>query len=436
MSSKDLRPKQRLGQLASRKRRILTWAAIGLACAGGSFAAYHYTGTTEVEVPVARVRRGDFIIAVRTRGEIKSTRSIILNTPQVPDPRIVKLAESGKPVHKGDVVVEFDPVQQEQNYIERDTSVRTADSEIEQTRATQKIDDEADAMNLMSSEYNVERAKLEASKAEILSEIDGAKNRIDVGVSEGALGQVKTTINSRKISHEADLERLGQKKDKTVRDVEQAKTYLSKMQIRAPIDGIVNILPNFRSGGSFGQSPPPFKEGDRSWTGASIAEIPDLSEMRIELKMEEVDRGKLKLGQTVRIRVDAIPEKEFTAEMDWISPIAALIYKGMGTSEKYFPANATLQHLDPRLRPGMSATAEIIIERAPNVLLIPIRSTQNTQSGKPAVHVQKGQQFFTRLITVGQRNDDDIIVTGGLKEGELVTLEDPAEAAKRARKKL
>jgi len=68
-------------------------------------------------------------------------------------------------------------------------------------------------MNLTQSEYNVERAKLEASKAEILSEIEGAKDRIDVGVSEGALGQVKTQIQSRKISHSADMERLDHKKD-------------------------------------------------------------------------------------------------------------------------------------------------------------------------------------------------------------------------------
>ena len=83
------------------------------------------------------------------------------------------------------------------------------------------------------------------------------------------------------------------------------------------------MLPNFRSQGSFGQATPPFKEGDNAWTGAEIAEIPDLSEMYVDLKLEEVDRGKLQLGQEVRIRVDAIPDKEFTAKLDWISPIGA-----------------------------------------------------------------------------------------------------------------
>src|SRR5579872_3300151 len=345
MPSKDIKPKQRLGQTTrSRKRKLILLTLAGVACAAGVYAAYHYSGTTEVEVPVARVRRGDFIISVRTRGEIKSTRSIILTAPQVPSPRIVKLSESGRPVHKGEVVVEFDPVQQEQNYIEKDTSVRTAQSQIEDTKAAQKIDREGDAMNLMSSEYNVERSKLEASKAEILSEIDGAKNRIDVTVAEGALGQVKTTIKSRAVSQEADLERLNQMKDKTVRDTDQAKTYLSMMVIKAPIDGIVNILPNFRSGGSYGQAPPPFKEGDQAWTGAAIAEIPDMSEMRIELMLEEVDRGKLKLGQPMLIRVDAVPEKEFRANLDWISPIASLVFRSY-PPEKLFPARATLKNL-------------------------------------------------------------------------------------------
>ena len=68
-------------------------------------AAYRLTGTTEVDVPVAKVRRGDFVISVRARGEIKSTRSVILTAPQVPDTRIVKLFESGRPVMKGAVVV-------------------------------------------------------------------------------------------------------------------------------------------------------------------------------------------------------------------------------------------------------------------------------------------------------------------------------------------
>ena len=56
--------------------------------------------------------------------------------------------------------------------------------------------------------------------------------------------------------------------------------------------------------------------------------MPDLSEMYINLNLEEVDRGKLQMGQEVRVRVDAIPDKEFIGEIDFISPIASLVFQG------------------------------------------------------------------------------------------------------------
>src|SRR6266849_4109942 len=193
MSSKDLRS-GRLGQHASRKKQIVTWSILLLLAGGGAFAALRYgAATTKVDVPAAKVRKAEFIISVRTRGEVRSVNSEILVAPQVPDPRIVYLAESGKPIKKGDKVVEFDAAQQEQTFLEKNTSVRTADSQIVQLKAQQQITVEMDSMNLMTSQYNVERAKLEASKAEVLSEIEGAKNAIDVGVSEGDLDQIKTT---------------------------------------------------------------------------------------------------------------------------------------------------------------------------------------------------------------------------------------------------
>lgn len=432
--SKDLKPKQRIGQTAgSKRKRAIIWLVLLIACAGGGYAAYRYNNVTKVEVAVAKARLGEFTVSVRTRGEVKSVRSELITAPQVPDPRIVRLAETGRPIHKGDVVVEFDAAQQEQTYLERNTSVRTVEKEIIQTKASHRMTNESDSMSKMTSEYNVERAKLEASKAEVISEIEGAKNRIDVGISEGDLGQVKTTISSHKVAQQADLERLEQKKDKTVRDTNRAKGYLSKMVIRAPIDGILNIMPNFRSSGSFGSSPPPFKEGDKAWTGAAIAEIPDLSLMRVELKLDEVDRGRLSLNQAAKVRVDAIPDKELYAQLDWISPIAQMNFRGMGMPEKTFPARATLQNLDPRLRPGMSATAEIVIESQKNRILIPVRASFISK-GKPAVYVQKGEDFVLRQIEVGKRNDVDIVVLSGLKAGETVALENPVEAAKKAKK--
>lgn len=418
----------------SLRRKRITTAILILACAGGGYAAYNYNQKTSVvEVPVAKVRKGEFRIIVTTRGEIRSVNSTTIIAPQVPDPRIVTLAESGKPIRKGDVVVEFDAAQQEQNLLERNTSVRTIDSQMVQTKASHRIVTEMDGMNKMTAEYNLERSKLEASKAEVVSQIEGAKSRIDVGISQGELGQVGQTINTHKATQNADVERMDQNKDKAVRDVTRAKGYLTNMVLRAPSDGIVNLLPNFRSQGNWGSSPPPFKEGDRAWTGAAIAEIPDLSLLRIDLKLDEVDRGKMELGQKVKVRIDAIPDREFDAKLDWISPIASVQWRGGGMTEKTFPARATIDGNDKRLRPGMSASAEILIESEANQLLIPARASFTVQ-GKPSVYVQKGQAFIVRQIQVGKRNDSEIVVTNGLKEGEAVSLENPADSARKQKK--
>jgi multidrug efflux pump subunit AcrA (membrane-fusion protein) len=406
-----------------------------VAGSGGLYAAYHYSLTTEVDVAVAPVRRADFVVSVRARGDIRSARSTVLSAPQAPGLRIVHLAAQGSMVHKGDVVVEFDPVQQQQNVIQQTLQVQAIQGSIEQLNATQQINNDADALNKMTSEYGVESAKLDASKAEVIDAIDGEKNRIAVGVQEGSLQQVKANINAHLVGNDADTFRLTQQKDKAVRDLDTASSYLGMMQLRAPSDGVVNVLTNFRSSGTFGQSPPPFKEGDNAWNGAQIVEIPDLNELYVDLKLEEVDRGKLQLNQPVRIRVDAIPDKEFTATLDYISPIAMLVFKGGTTAEKTFPAHATLKNLDPRLSPGMSASAEVIVQREPNQLLIPVRASFD-KDGKPAVYLQEGKGFRVVPIEVGSRNDDDIVVLKGLKEGDIVTLESPAEAAKRAKKKV
>jgi len=257
-----------------------------------------------------------------------TSKRLYWKAPQAPGLRIVHLASQGATVKRGDVVVQFDGVQQEQNVIQQTLQVQSIQGSIDQLHATQKINDDADAMNKMTSEYGVESAKLDASKADVIDAIAGEKYRITVGVQEGSLQQVKANINAHLVGNDADNFRMNQQKDKAIRDLNTADSYLGMMQLRAPTDGVVNLMSNFRSAGTFGQSPPPFREGDNVWNGAEIAEIPDLSELYVDLKLDEVDRGKLQLGQEVRIRVDAIPDKEFIGSLDFISPIAVLVFKG------------------------------------------------------------------------------------------------------------
>jgi multidrug efflux pump subunit AcrA (membrane-fusion protein) len=436
MSSKDVKPKIRIGRKALSLPKKIVYSVIGLVlCGGVGYATYYYGVRPVVDVAVARVRRGSFVRAVRVRGEVKSVKTTLLSAPQVPNLRITKLAVSGRPVSKGEVVVEFDGAANDQSLTQMNLQVQTVLSQKVSMQASQKMTAEADKMSLMTASYSLERAKLEASKAEIVSNIEKEKARIAVGTAEGSLDLTRASVNAHQVSAQTDLQRLQVNIETTNRNMERVKGYVSNMALRAPVDGVVNILSNFRSGGDFGSAGIPFREGDTVPTGMAIAEIPDLSKMRVEVRLDEVDRGKVKLGQPVKVRVDAIPDREFDAILDWISPIATLQFRGNRDADKQFPAYATLAEVDPRLRPGMSASIDVIIDSQPNVLLIPIRASF-TLGGKPSVFIQNGDQFKQRPIEVGAQNETEIVVTSGLKEGELVTQEDPKEAAKRAKKKL
>jgi hypothetical protein len=77
--SKDLKPKQRIGQTGSKRGKVIAWTILAALISGGGYALWRYNNReAEVEVPVARVRRAFFIIGVKTRGELKSVISVIL----------------------------------------------------------------------------------------------------------------------------------------------------------------------------------------------------------------------------------------------------------------------------------------------------------------------------------------------------------------------
>jgi multidrug efflux pump subunit AcrA (membrane-fusion protein) len=178
--SKDVKPKQRIGQQpGAGRRKVLFWALGVVLASGGAYAYYRYTNTnTVVEVPVARVRRGEFIISVNTRGEIRSVRSIVLTAPQVPNPSIVASGRIGQadPQRGSGGGIRCRPTgtelpgahHQRPDGRERDRADQGQPSHHERD-GRHESDDVG---------YNLQRAELEASKAEILSEIEGAKNRI------------------------------------------------------------------------------------------------------------------------------------------------------------------------------------------------------------------------------------------------------------------
>ena len=104
-------------------------------------------------------------------------------------------------------------------------------------------------------------------------------------------------------------------------------------------------MPNYRTGGMFGGEVE-FHEGDRAWPGANIVELPDLSSIHLEARLDESDRGRLRVGQSATVKIEAVPGKDFAASVDLISVLAKVDFSSGWPPLKNFDLGLVLKEPD------------------------------------------------------------------------------------------
>jgi RND family efflux transporter MFP subunit len=373
--------------------------------------------------PTAEVKKGEWVDYVELRGEIKALRSISISAPaNAGELQILKLLPSGTSVKAGDVVVEFDRTKRQRTLEEERTALKQQEAEIDKARAQGRLTSEKDQTELVRSGYDVDRAQLETRKAEVIAPIQGAKNQLDYVERQYRFGETKARATADEIGASAEVGRASQKRNKALFDVRQGERAVSSMTLRAPADGMVTILPNWRNQVGWSEAPE-FKEGDRLWPGAIIAELPDLSSIQVSARVDEIDRGRVKVGQAAKVRIDAVPDREFEAKVAGASPLAKLDFSNWPLT-KSFDLVLELAAADQRLRPGMSANARVAVERTADAVLLPSQALFQ-KHGQTVVYVQSGWGFEERRVEIARRTPKQVSVARGVRAGERVALRDP-----------
>jgi HlyD family secretion protein len=185
----------------------------------------------------------------------------------------------------------------------------------------------------------------------------------------------------------------------------------------------VTLDTNWRASSMFGNGAP-FKAGDRAWPGAAIAELPDLSSLNITVRIDEAERGRIQVGQSVSVRIDAVPDRDFTGRVSEISTIASIDFSSGWPFTKNFSMTITLDNSDPRLRPGMSTNVRVATDRIPNAIMIPAGALFHKE-GQSVAYVLHGSKFDERRIEVERRSGDQLLISKGLQPGERIALQDP-----------
>ena len=360
-----------------------------------------------LEVQVEPVQRRNITQTVTATGKIQSEIQVDISA-EVSGEIISLPFKEGDQVNKGDLVVKIKP---DVYY-----------PQLQQQQAGVNVQ----KRNLEAQDVTLEKYQLEYNRVKQLydkglatqSELDIAKSNVDQTLAQ--MNTIKAQINQQQAA------------------VNSVKYDISKTIINSPISGTVTTLNN---------EPGEKVLGTISNQGSMIMTISDLSKMECQVEVGETDVAKVKVGDTSRVEIDAFPDKKFIGVVYEVGNSAQTT--GQGTQEEVvnFIVKIRILNNDLKLRPGMSCTAYIEVDKKDNVLSVPIQSvtirddqkkdeTNQDGTGNENLSMQNtgGQQenplevvFIVengvakkKDVKSGISDESYIEITDGLTEGEQV----------------
>jgi HlyD family secretion protein len=411
------------------KRRTRAAAFLLALAAGGSGIACRQTTViaSDTEIPTATVKEVDLQLKVFTKGALHTEQSRVISAPPIAGGtlQIIQLAAAGAQVHMGDVVLEFDPSQQEYNLAQNRSDLEQADQEIVKAKADAAVQTAEDQTALLKAKYAVRKAELEVSKNEILSPIDGQKNILGLDEAKRALAQLQQDIRSHGASNDAALAISQEKHHKAQLAMDRAELNIKNMKISSPIDGLMVIHGNRDSTGGFfmdGMTLPDYHVGDQVNPGSSIAEVIDSSRLEISAQVGETDRTNVKAGQSVDIKVDALPGETFSGKVRTVGGATAREFWDDNAKHK-FDVAIQIDRVDPRLRPGFEAQLSILGDHLAKAVSLPAEAVFE-HDGKKIVYCERGRGFEMQEVKVRALSEGRAILEG-IPVGTVVALVNP-----------
>jgi len=413
--------------LTTRQRWLAAVALVAIM----AVAVYFRLGRGTPGIATAEAQRGEFIIDIRTKGELKALNSVAVGVPaRVWGVRIVRMAPEGSMVKAGDFLIQFDTSQFTQEVEQRKNELLNAQAELESQRATAASTLAQLESAFKQQQYSYEQAKLRYEMMKYEAESKRREQELNLKKAELSLKQAEQKIASQKAIDEANIKKAGLKVQQAKLRLEEAQRRLEALTLKAPTDGLVVYKEIWGPSGR-----EKVKVGDQPWSGQELVEIPDLTTMQVKTYVNEVDVQRVAVGQQVIITIDALPGLTVYGRVHRVATLARRLESSgspwaapsSGASEvKVFDVDVNIEGSDlgpAGGRPGMTAQCRIITDRIKEAIYVPLESVFEKE-GKTIVYVVNGRPK-RREVELGPKNSDYLVVQKGIQAGERVTLRDP-----------
>ncbi len=382
--------------------RATAWlVALGVATAAGG---YFLLRETPLDVTVEPVRRGvvEQTVAAITSGTVMPPRRAMVAAATMGVISRVYVQE-GDRVAAGDLLVELEHAELDAQVALAEANLKVGRSRLEQVRIAAQIYREIAAAQLAQSAAQLDQAEADFERVRALA----ARN----AVSQSDYDKASLAL---RVSRETKIAAEARQKENLVREeelrsaeaaIEQLEAALRLAEaardrafVRAPFDGVVAAVN--------------LKEGEGVAMGLPLLQLVQDTDCYIEAPFDEANAAQIHLGQSVRIEVDAYPDRDFQGEVSYIAPVVAI---NMDLTRTLNIKVAVKE--EPELfLPGMSADVTIITERKEDTLYVPSESLIRDQF---AYLIDQGR-VVRRDVETGIGNWESREILSGLEEGEMV----------------
>src|SRR5262245_30984312 len=373
-------------------------------------------------VPTARVTKGPLNLTVHATGDLRAGSTMTLMAPPVGGMlRVVQMLTTGTPVKKDQVVVEFDPADQQFALNQAKTEVEEATQEIVKMKADAAAQAAQDQVALLTARFDVRRAELDVSGNEFIGAIDAQKNQLSLEEARRRLAQLEDDVKSRAATNSASLTVVEEKRNQATLAMQRAQSVIESLQLKAPLDGIVMLKENRDAMGGmiiWGMPMPEYRAGDSVWPGRPVADVIENGRMELRAKVDENDRTNLAEGQIAMVDVDTIPGRSFKAKVGPLSAQARRSEWEGPTVMRRLDLSFKFEELDPRMKAGASARVKVDGRQIADALTVP-RQAVFQKAGKTHVFVKVGERFEEREVKIVNRTESRAAIEGLAENTEI-----------------
>jgi HlyD family secretion protein len=405
----------------------VTVAALG----GGAWYAYARTTGEELNPEaVVTAHRGDLEIVVTETGRIQPLTKVDIKSKVAGQVMNLSVKE-GQAVKAGDVLLQLDTRDFRRALAQAEADRAMVAAELNGLLAGARREDLEEARaNLQQARARARRAQDDrdrAAKALAANSLTPAEwNQARGAADEAQAGVDAAASKLRRLqagAGAAEIQQARARLRKADVELQAARDQLSYCVIRAPISGTV-----IHRGIQVGEmvTPGVSETGNRE----PLLTVADLSTLVVQSDINQIDVGKLAIGQPVAIRVDTLPGESFNGEVYKVAPAAVA---GRERDVQLFPMETIVRNAGGgRLRPGMSADLDIFVAKKANALMLPVEAVTREKGGVGKVtFVRKSRDNKwvreARTVRLGASSDQEVEVLAGLAEGDRVLI-DPASA--------